>query len=44
LEDVSEYLQKNLVIEAYDEDTITDKFIGVAKGIKIDTLIKKDGV
>ena len=43
LEDVSEYLKKNLVIEAYDEDTLTNKFIGEAKGIKIDTLIK-DGV
>ena len=28
LEDVSKYLQKDLLIEAYDEDTIKNKLLG----------------
>ena len=44
LEDVSVHLQKDLLIEAYEEDTLKDKFLGCAKGIKIDSLTKNNNV
>ena len=39
LEDVSEYLQKELEMEAYEEDTLMNKYLGIAKGIKFESLV-----
>ena len=44
LEDVSLFLEKMLVMEAYDEDTVTNTKIGQTNGLKIDSLVKKSEV
>lgn len=44
LEDVSLFLDKMLAIEAYDEDTISNKYLGITNGLKFDTLVKKSEV
>ena len=44
LEDVSLNLDKMFVIEAFDEDTVSDTFIGQMNGLKIDSLVKTNNV
>ena len=44
LEEVSLHLKSDLIIEAYDEDTIKNKLLGKAKPLQIESLTKSDNL